>query len=148
MYLTSRNVNRGIAAVEELNRQGFHPEFRQLDIDDEKSVISLRDHLKTKYGGLNVLVNNAGIGHFEGNDSFGDQATKIMRTNFFNTYRTCDILFPILKPHARVVTVASSMGHLSMMTGQGKAAVQLRETLTSSKLTGEQLYKLMQNFVE
>lgn len=127
---------------------GFRPKFHQLDIGDEKSVLKLRNHLKSTYGGLNVLVNNAGIGNFEEVSSFGSQAATIMRTNFFNTYRNCDILFPILKPHARVVNIASSMGHLWMMTGQSKAAIELKETLASPKLTGEQLHKLMRNFVE
>ena len=148
VYLTSRNLNRGTAAVEELKQLGYSPKFHQLDIDDEKSVLNLRDYLKATYGGLNVLVNNAGVGNFAESDSFGNQAARIMRTNFFDTYRTCDILFPILKPHARVVNMASSMGHLSMMTDQSKAAIELKETLASPNLTADQLHKLMRNFVK
>ena len=61
VYLTSRDEGRGKAAVEELKKLGFHPHYHQFDIDDESSVIRMKDHLLYTYGGLDVLVNNAGI---------------------------------------------------------------------------------------
>ncbi|KAF7250824.1 Carbonyl reductase [NADPH] 1, partial [Varanus komodoensis] len=61
VYLTSRNIERGKAAVAKLQEEGLKPLFHQLDIDDQQSIQTLRDFLKEKYGGLNVLVNNAGI---------------------------------------------------------------------------------------
>jgi len=146
VYLTSRNESRGLAATQELNQEGLHPMYHQLDIDDEKSVVALRDYLKDTYGGLDVLVNNAGVLNVGG--SFGEDATRTVRTNFFSTLRTCDILFPILKAHGRVVNVSSSMGHMSMITGQGKATMELRQQLTSDSLTKDQLCQLMQNFVD
>ena len=35
--------------------------YHQLDITDDQSVHKLKDHLQHEYGGLDVLVNNAGI---------------------------------------------------------------------------------------
>ncbi|POI34461.1 hypothetical protein CIB84_001787 [Bambusicola thoracicus] len=61
VYLTARDPARGQEAVAKLQEEGLHPLFHQLDIDDPQSIRVLRDFLKEKYGGLNVLVNNAGI---------------------------------------------------------------------------------------
>lgn len=66
VYLTARDPERGKAAVTQLSEEGLKPLFHQLDIADLKSIQTLRDFLKEKYGGLDVLVNNAGIA-FKGN---------------------------------------------------------------------------------
>lgn len=61
VYLTARDPGRGQEAVAKLQEEGLRALFHQLDIDDLQSIRALRDFLKEKYGGLNVLVNNAGI---------------------------------------------------------------------------------------
>ena len=148
VYLTSRDESRGIAAVEELNKLGLKSKFHQLDIDDESSVLILRDFLKTKYGGLDVLVNNAAIAVMGENDCTPEVATNTLQTNFFSTLRACKILFPILRPHARVVNLCSSVGHLSYIRGTGKAAMELKERFSAKDLTEQQLCDLAQDFVE
>lgn len=57
----ARNEERGHAAVLQLNKMQLHPKFHQLDTNCLQSIRKLRDHLKENYGGLDVLVNNAGI---------------------------------------------------------------------------------------
>lgn len=61
VYLTSRDINRGKQAVEKLKEQGLNPKFHQLDITDQTSVDKFRDYIKTTYGGLDILINNAAI---------------------------------------------------------------------------------------
>ncbi|XP_012667401.1 carbonyl reductase [NADPH] 3 isoform X2 [Otolemur garnettii] len=61
VVLTARDAARGQAAVQQLQAEGLSPRFHQLDIDDPQSIRALRDFLRREYGGLNVLVNNAGI---------------------------------------------------------------------------------------
>ena len=81
-------------------------------------------------------------------EPFSEQATLTMRTNFFNTYRFCNIIFPILKPHARVVNVSSYAGHLLKIPGDHDVAVALRKKLSSSDLTGEELVQMIEGFVK
>ncbi|XP_013360007.1 PREDICTED: carbonyl reductase [NADPH] 3 isoform X2 [Chinchilla lanigera] len=61
VVLTARDEARGRAAVQQLQAEGLSPRFHQLDVDDLQSIRALRDFLRREYGGLNVLVNNAGI---------------------------------------------------------------------------------------
>ncbi|RZF42983.1 hypothetical protein LSTR_LSTR016652 [Laodelphax striatellus] len=61
VYLTARNEELGKQAVEKLKEAGCNPEFYQLDITVADSRERFAKYLKEKYGGLDVLVNNAGI---------------------------------------------------------------------------------------
>jgi len=144
VYLTSRNETLGKAAVAQLETLGLHPKYHQLDIDDESSVLKLRDYLETNYGGLDVLVNNAAVSYWlDPTGSFYEKAVNTLKTNYFNTKRICDLLFPILKPHARVVNVSSSAGHLSNIPGK-----EIRSKLASPELTYEELNSLMEDYIE
>ncbi|XP_057370188.1 carbonyl reductase [NADPH] 3-like [Daphnia carinata] len=152
VYLTSRNENLGRAAVEELGKLGLHPKYHQLDIDDESSVLRLRDYLKATYSGLDILVNNAAMLILAKNEDsrelFTENTRSVVQTNFFNTLRVCNILFPLLRPHARVVNLSSSMGHISQIEGQSEAATTLRAKFSSPDLSYDELLKLMNDFLD
>lgn len=53
------------------------------------------------------------------------------------------MLFPLLRPHARVVNLSSSVGHLLMIPGE-----LLRKKLSSSSLTEEELTDILKEFVK
>ena len=96
-------------------------------------------------------MNNAGIFvRWEGgsDELFGEKAEQTVKTNFFGTRRVSNILFPLLRPHARVVNFSSMLGHLIMIKGQDQAAIDLRAKLASTELTEDELVKIMQQFVE
>ncbi|UYV61561.1 hypothetical protein LAZ67_1005299, partial [Cordylochernes scorpioides] len=144
VILTARNPELGQKAVEILEKEGLHPKCHQLDIDDLTSIQKLRDYLKDNYGGLDVLVNNAGMAYpHKTTASVAEQAENTVRVNYFGTHMVCQELFPLLRPHARVVNVSSCMGMLSKIPSP-----QLREKLSSPDLTQVELSKLMAQFIE
>ncbi|ESN90534.1 hypothetical protein HELRODRAFT_70715, partial [Helobdella robusta] len=115
VYLTARDVGRGENAVKELEKEGLHPHFHQLDIEDTKSITALKDYLVEKYGGLDLLVNNAGIAYkTDSTAPFSEQAEVTLKCNYWGLLDVCKILFPILKPHARVVHLSSSLSFMSL----------------------------------
>ena len=60
VYLTARDEGRGQAAVASLNAEGLSPKFHQLDITSQESIDTLKKFILEKYGGIDVLINNAG----------------------------------------------------------------------------------------
>ncbi|CAG0881512.1 unnamed protein product [Cyprideis torosa] len=144
VYLTSRDEGRGKNAIAALEKLGLKPAFHQLDIGDRESVERIRDHLVEKYGGLDVLVNNAAIAFkHDATEPQGVQAEVTLQTNFFDTLRVCEILFPILRPHARVVNVSSSVGFLGNVPSK-----ELRDKFSADSLTIPELSAMMQQYIE
>ncbi|XP_062982725.1 carbonyl reductase [NADPH] 1-like [Elgaria multicarinata webbii] len=145
VYLTSRDIERGKAAVAKLQEEGLKPLFHQLDINNLQSIRTFCDFLKEKYGGLNVLVNNAGIA-FKGADTtpFDIQAEVTLKTNFFATRDACRELLPLLKPNARVVNVSSMVA----VSALARCSKDLQQKFRNDTITEEELVKLMEKFVE
>ena len=60
-FFSARNESLGQQAVKDLNWEGLHPNFHQLDITDKDSCEKLKTFLQFNFGGLDILVNNAGM---------------------------------------------------------------------------------------
>ncbi|BET02280.1 KR domain [Nesidiocoris tenuis] len=143
VYLTSRDISRGEKAVENLKSEGLSPAYHQLDADSDESVNKFRDFIKEKHGGIDVLVNNAAIAFkHDSTESFGVQAEATNATNYFGLKRVCNALFPLLRPHARVVTLSSSAGHLSRIPGEN-----LQKKFSDPNLTEEEVDDLVKEFI-
>lgn len=56
-------MKSGEEAVKQMQAIGYNPKFHQLDITDQQSIDTFKTYLENKYGGLDVLVNNAGIAY-------------------------------------------------------------------------------------
>ncbi|XP_004615386.1 carbonyl reductase [NADPH] 1 [Sorex araneus] len=145
VVLTARDTARGQAAVQQLQAEGLSPRFHQLDINDPQSIRALRDFLRKEYGGLDVLVNNAGIA-FKTNDTtpFHIQAEVTMKTNFYGTKDVCAELLPLMKPQGRVVNVSSMVSLRALKS----CSPELQQKFRSDTITEEELVGLMNKFVE
>ena len=63
IFLPARNEALGQEAVKALNGEGLQPKFHQLDLNDKASIDRLKNFIQSTYGGLDVLVNNAGLAY-------------------------------------------------------------------------------------
>ncbi|XP_078376614.1 carbonyl reductase [NADPH] 1-like isoform X2 [Oculina patagonica] len=143
VILTARDEQRGKEAVNQLNGEGLSPKFHQLDLLSIESIEKLKKFLQEQYGGLDILVNNAGIAYKSASTApFAEQAEVTVRTNFRGTLDVCRALFPLLRPHARVVNVSSTAGRLSQLSEE------LQKKFSSPTLTEEGLISLMNQFVQ
>ncbi|KAI4461127.1 carbonyl reductase 1-related [Holotrichia oblita] len=140
VYLTSRDAKRGEDAVSKLKTLGYNPSFHQLDVNDQASVDKLKDHIKNTHGGVDILINNAGIA-----TDTTDYASvkKVIDTNYYGLLRVSETFFPILRQDARIVNVSSSLGHLSKIS-----SATLREKFSDSSLSVAKLNELMEQYLK
>jgi len=144
VYLTSRNTKLGQEAVKLLQAEGLRPKYHQLDITSEDSISKLAGFMKSKYGGVDVLVNNAGIAYKKASEAPAlEQAIATLATNFTGTLNMMRAFVPLIKNHGRIVNVSSSAGSLSILTQQS-----LQDRFSSPSLTEKELVVLMKEYVE
>src|SRR5215207_3618189 len=63
VFVADRDAQGGAATVESIGREGGLAEFVPLDVTDEAQSETARGFVHGKFARLDVLVNNAGIGH-------------------------------------------------------------------------------------
>ncbi|CAG0880640.1 unnamed protein product [Cyprideis torosa] len=142
VYLTSRNEESGQRALENLRLKNCR--FYRLDVTDSQSIFDFADHLRKEYGGVDILVNNAGMAFSPKSTlSLAQRAQQAVATNYFGTMNVTAALFPLLRPHSRVVNMSSSAGHLQRIP-----SMELKQKLASDSLTVKELSSLMQEFVD
>jgi NAD(P)-dependent dehydrogenase (short-subunit alcohol dehydrogenase family) len=125
VVLTARRDAEGRAAAERLAAQGLDVRFQRLDVTAAASVQALRDHLRSEYGRIDVLVNNAGIfpdpSPDKAESSIFESDLETIRvaleTNTLAALHLCQALIPLMQGSGRVVNVSSGMGQLSEMNG-------------------------------
>lgn len=145
VFLTSRNVDRGNAALRLLQEEGLQLKYHQLDIEDLTSIRRLHDFLLEHYGGIDILINNAGVAFtmFDSNP-LAEQAEITMNINFFGTLNVCKLLMPIMKPGGRVVNVSSKLAHMHLP----KCSMNLQREFCSDSITIDMLSDLMTQVVD
>jgi len=128
VYLCSRDKERGEAAVKTLEEEGLKPTLAIVDVEDVASIEALAETIKTEHGGVDGIVNNAGIA-FHGDSEIPpkEQIQKTVNVNFFGTLNVCKHLFPLLRNHGRVVNIGSQAGHMV----HGRLIPELVEQLDS-----------------
>ncbi len=106
---------------------------RVVDITDRQAVVTLRTELMAKTGGVDGVINNAGIIQpFVPVSMLGDAAIdRVMQVNFYGTLHMVRLFLPQLlsRPQAHIVNVSSMGGFLPVpgqtIYGASKAAVKL-----------------------
>lgn len=112
IYLTSRDEDKGKAATAKLKkRDSDNPHFHQLDVSDKESVIRFRDFIKQKHGGIDILINNAGVVAPLNNNY--ENCKTVIDINYGGILNAQEYLFPLLRDNARVLNISSNCGHLS-----------------------------------
>jgi NAD(P)-dependent dehydrogenase (short-subunit alcohol dehydrogenase family) len=117
VYIGCRDPERGQTAAQQLGAR-----LVQLDVTDDESVTAAAELIE-ELGGLDVLVNNAGIeGRGENNAIIGaeaataDMVREVFDTNVFGVVRVTHAFLPLLQrsPAPVVVNVSSSLGSLRL----------------------------------
>ncbi|KAD5507741.1 hypothetical protein R6Q59_031478 [Mikania micrantha] len=116
VILTSREVAVGEESAKVLQEGGLNVGFHQLDIVDDESIDSFCGWVKEKYGGIDILINNAGVSHNVGSENSVEAAETVINTNYYGTKKMIKAAIPLMRPSAqgaRIVTVSSRLGRLN-----------------------------------
>ncbi|XP_022080042.1 carbonyl reductase [NADPH] 3-like isoform X2 [Acanthaster planci] len=144
VYLTSMIEEEGKEAVAKLNQEGLKPAYHQLDILEQSSIDKVRAHLEKEHGGLDILINNAGIAFKESaTEPIGVQAKATLATNFFGTLANCRALIPLIRSHGRVVNIASRRGKYAFEAMSPEVQGRFRATRTE-----QDVEELMKEYIE
>jgi carbonyl reductase 1 len=154
--------------VEKLEKLGLKVCFHQLDTDDQDSISQLACFIKDKYGGLDVLVNNAAIylevvitlinltwlSKTSSSLIIKDPTTRkkmspteqrsaeTIKINYTGTLNVCYALFPLLRSNARVVHISSRLGLLSLIKNKC-----VREKVANKNLTFQDIDEVNKAFL-
>ncbi|HEY6629833.1 MAG TPA: SDR family NAD(P)-dependent oxidoreductase [Rhizobiaceae bacterium] len=103
----------------------------QLDVTDEALIAAAAERIRTEFGRLDVLVNNAAISNTRWADGMTldeyarsavasavslDEVRAVWETNVFGPLAVFQAMLPLLRaaPHASVVNVSSAVGSLTL----------------------------------
>jgi NAD(P)-dependent dehydrogenase (short-subunit alcohol dehydrogenase family) len=115
VWLSARDERRGKAAAHQLGAR-----FVQLDVTDDDSVSAAADRVGSDAAGLDVLVNNAGIGSplKAAEEVSASDVAKIYETNVLGLVRVTHAFLPLLlaSPNGVVVNVGSGLGSLTRVS--------------------------------
>jgi NAD(P)-dependent dehydrogenase (short-subunit alcohol dehydrogenase family) len=136
----ARDAGRGDDAVARLRDAGIDAFRVTLDVTSEASVAAAARVVEDEAGGLDVLVNNAGIsGRTDGGAQDPstldlDVLREVLDTNVLGVVRTTNALLPLLRRSAapRIVNVSSTMGSLGLQAGPVMAAYGPSKTLLNA----------------
>jgi NAD(P)-dependent dehydrogenase (short-subunit alcohol dehydrogenase family) len=154
VILGSRDPEKGAAVAESLQAELSDSTGderivpMQLDVADQASVDRLAAEVESRFGRIDVLVNNAGIGNDYGQrgaDADLDQVQEALDTNLFGAWRLSRAFIPLMRRggYGRIVNISTGMGQLSDMGGGfpgyrvSKTALNALTRILASELQGE-----------
>ncbi|HEX4834782.1 MAG TPA: SDR family oxidoreductase [bacterium] len=122
VLMTARDARRGQHAAKRLRKDGLGVHFHQLDVTDAESLRRAVAFGEGEFGGVDVLVNNAGV--YPDEDVPGlsidlDIVRRTMEVNAYGPLRLCQMMIPLMRGrrYGRIVNVSSGAGAFSEMTG-------------------------------
>lgn len=112
VILGSRDLEKGMAAARPFSK---NVTVKQLDVTNEESILNLFEFVKTDFGKLDVLINNAGIGEIQKINKNGiiARAKTFMETNLYGARQISKIITPVLRK-TRLLPQRNRAGYISL----------------------------------
>lgn len=125
IVLAARNENELNQAAKEISKHGVEVLSVRTDVRNPKDVENLASKTNERFGAVQVLVNNAGIGHFRevlqlSNEDF----QSILETNLNGTFYCSKAFLPgmIEKREGHIVNISSLAGKNTFAGGSAYCA--------------------------
>jgi NAD(P)-dependent dehydrogenase (short-subunit alcohol dehydrogenase family) len=120
VILTSRDKVKGLAGQDQLRKENLSVDFVQMDITSMESIQNAFSHVKSTYGRLDVLINNAGICLKEDRSLLQSELSVIRQTvdtNALAQLTVTRIFYSIIPPGGRIIMTSSEGGSMSDPVG-------------------------------
>ncbi|MCE1247290.1 MAG: SDR family oxidoreductase [Firmicutes bacterium] len=113
VVLTARNEEKLAKTVEEISEKGYFAEYMIADSGNEQDVARVAENILKKYGRVDVLINNAGVGYTGNVDETDvEKFDEIMSTNVKGVFLFCKYIIPSMKQQkdGYIVNISSGAG--------------------------------------
>ncbi len=135
--ITGRNEALLQQTVEEIRRAGVNAAYTVFNVDKEIEVQTGIKQLVQDLGGVDILINNAGIGWFGTLENMSSADwQQVLQTNLFGVYYTAMAVYPYLKEngHGDIINVASTAGlkggaNMSAYAASKAAVISLSQSM-------------------
>lgn len=123
VLLAGRDEKKSSEAAAKLKGEGLDAHGIVLDVSDAKTVATAAKTIGERFGRLDVLVNNAGVGpefvtHPKPSELSIATLRETFETNFFGVFNVTQAMLPLLRksPSARIVNQSSTLGSLGALS--------------------------------
>jgi len=135
--ITGRNEENLKMAVDEIQKLGVNTAYAVFSIDNEIHVKAGIESIAEQLGGVDILINNAGIGDFGSIEDMPSETwEQVIKTNLFGVYYAAKAVYPYLKEKGEgdIVNVASTAGlkggpNMSAYAASKAAVVSLSQSM-------------------
>lgn len=135
--ITGRNEENLKMTVEEIKKLGVKSTYAVFSVDNEIQVKAGIESLAEQLGGIDILINNAGIGDFGTIEEMPSETwEQVIKTNLFGVYYAAKAAYPFLKAKGEgdVVNVASTAGlkgggNMSAYAASKAAVISLSQSM-------------------
>ena len=140
VVLGARRAERLEAAAAGIRAAGGKVETLATDVTREQDVVALVEKARVAFGGLDIMVCNAGFGYYgtvEGTPS--DVMQRMMDVNFMGTFYGARAALPIFRAQQRghLIIVSSIVGQRGIAQMSGYSATKAAQTAFSESLRTE-----------
>ncbi|OMJ87455.1 hypothetical protein SteCoe_10785 [Stentor coeruleus] len=128
IILTARDSSLGESARQALGHLD-RTDFIKLDVVSKSDIQAAASFVQSKYGHLDVLVNNAGF-LIKGESFNLEIVQRTFATNFYGLKDMCEAFLPIMSPNGHIVNISSKLGLTSTLNNPELASRFLDPNLT------------------
>lgn len=118
VVVAARDEAKAQTAAATLTEEGLDAHAVKLDVTNAADIGALPEFFQTKFGRLDILINNAGIALDWGNTLTPDTFRQTFETNTIAPYFITEALLPLLKaaPAGRIVNHSSILGSMEAIS--------------------------------
>jgi NAD(P)-dependent dehydrogenase (short-subunit alcohol dehydrogenase family) len=117
IVLAARDEEAMASVAAEAETLGAQALCVKTDVTDEAAIDALKDQTLARFGGVDILINNAGINIRKPVHEFTlEEWRRVNDTNVTSVFLACRAFVPVMKGkgYGRIVNMTSIMGHVSL----------------------------------